>query len=710
MGYLAFKADLLSQQGKDDEARVLLEQSARGFEAARRRSAVSGLERGAGPGSSNPLPDLAVLQARLGHPDEAWRRFEESLGRGLLDELSVRRDARINAEDRKQGQALAAELEQLDRLMEAIPPVGDDPKRIEQREDFRARRARAKTALDEFSLRIDRDYGSIDGEVDTLAKIQEKLPVDTALISWLDQSPIGPRPTLPGGEHWGVVVRAKGGPHWVRLKGTGKDGAWSADDWALTKSVGETLTTRPRADAALPAECARLRAQRLDPLKPHLAADRSLGLPAARRLVVLPGSSTMALLPIEVLLNPEDRWTVSYAPSATLLTRIRERPRAAGPRSLLALGDPVFEIEKAEPRPIPDRGLLVREVVPGGNADRSRIKAGDVLRSYDGTPLNQFSDLAVVAEPGRKIPVEIWRDGRVGRYDVDPGKLNVALDRQPAPVALGEERRDSALMARARGGAEHFERLEATAFETRAIARLFRDAGHLAKELTREAVNEPDFVRMASNGELKAYSHIQLATHAVVDPASPDRSAVILSQTNLPDPIEQFLNNKPVYDGRISVREIRRGWELRADLVTLSACETARGRYAGGEGFIGFAQALLMSGTRSVCLSLWNVDDSATALLMTRFYANLLGESGRTPPMPKAEALAEAKGWLRGLGRNDVARLTADLIGGVDRGKGTPLPPAQGSKPGTEKPTTANDRPYAHPYYWAAFVLQGDAD
>src|SRR5207237_2471626 len=130
----------------------------------------------------------------------------------------------------------------------------------------------------------------------------------------------------------------------------------------------------------------------------------------------------------------------------------------------------------------------------------------------------------------------------------------------------------------------------------------------------------------------------------------PLRSAVILSQTGLPDPLEQVLNRKPVYDGRLTVREIQRGWDLKAELVTLSACETARGQYAGGEGFVGFTQALLMSGARSVCLSLWKVDDRATALLMTRFYQNLLGQrSSLDKPMPKAEALHEAKAWLRDL-------------------------------------------------------------
>ena len=57
-----------------------------------------------------------------------------------------------------------------------------------------------------------------------------------------------------------------------------------------------------------------------------------------------------------------------------------------------------------------------------------------------------------------------------------------------------------------------------------------------------------------------------------------------------------------------------------------------------------------MSGPRSVCLSLWKVDDTTTALLMQRFYANLLGRrEGLSGAIPKAEA----KAWLRGLTRSE---------------------------------------------------------
>ncbi len=205
------------------------------------------------------------------------------------------------------------------------------------------------------------------------------------------------------------------------------------------------------------------------------------------------------------------------------------------------------------------------------------------------------------------------------------------------------------------------------------------------------------------------FSFIHLATHGVIDEAIPQRSAVILTQTGLPDPLEQVMNDKPVFDGRLTVREIQRSWDLKADLVTLSACETALGRDAGGEGFVGFTQALLMSGARSVCLSLWRVNDRATSLLMTRFYRNLLGKrAGLSQGMPKAEALYEAKQWLRSLTVDQVSGELATPVRGDVRplakdGDATPPGPSA-------SPSSRGMRPYDHPYFWAAFVLVGDPD
>jgi CHAT domain-containing protein len=134
--------------------------------------------------------------------------------------------------------------------------------------------------------------------------------------------------------------------------------------------------------------------------------------------------------------------------------------------------------------------------------------------------------------------------------------------------------------------------------------------------------------------------------------------------------------------------------------VTLSGSNTGLGRYAGCEGFVGLTQALFLAGTRTVCVSLWAVEDRPTALLMARFYQDLLGKrAGLSKPMPKAEALREAKRWLRSLTVDQVDSEWADL----DRGG---VPPRKA--PSSANPSAP--RPYDHPYFWAAFVLVGDPD
>jgi CHAT domain-containing protein len=134
--------------------------------------------------------------------------------------------------------------------------------------------------------------------------------------------------------------------------------------------------------------------------------------------------------------------------------------------------------------------------------------------------------------------------------------------------------------------------------------------------------------------------------------------------------------------------------------VTLSACESGLGRQGGGEGLLGFSQAFLLAGARGVVLSLWKVDDTATTLLMQRFYQNLrCKRDGLDQPLPKAEALREAKGWLRGLTAEQIDQAVARLPK-QERG-GERQRAAAGA---------ADPRPYSHPYYWSAFILIGDPD
>lgn len=141
--------------------------------------------------------------------------------------------------------------------------------------------------------------------------------------------------------------------------------------------------------------------------------------------------------------------------------------------------------------------------------------------------------------------------------------------------------------------------------------------------------------------------------------------------------------------------------------MVLSACQTALGKKANGDGLLGFAHAFLARGARSVVLSRWKVEDGATALLMIRFYENVLGSRKGMRVMGRAVALQEAQDWLRKLSREEAERRVAGLTGGVLRGSEVEVPPiAEGKRP----VLPAGDRPFAHPFYWAAFVLVGDPD
>jgi CHAT domain-containing protein len=147
---------------------------------------------------------------------------------------------------------------------------------------------------------------------------------------------------------------------------------------------------------------------------------------------------------------------------------------------------------------------------------------------------------------------------------------------------------------------------------------------------------------------LANFKILHFAVHALSNPQFPDRAALILGR----DPKSN--------DSRLlQFREIVQ-LSLSAELVTLSACDTATGKLEGEEGIDGLTEAFLLAGAKSVVGALWNVDDSATDTLMKDFYAHLAnGED-------KASALRQAKfDYLQRLG----------------------------------------DRP---PAYWAAFTLVGD--
>src|SRR5262249_10492019 len=141
-------------------------------------------------------------------------------------------------------------------------------------------------------------------------RIQAQLPADAAWLAWVDVP--GQRHAAdPNGEHWACLVKHRGPPVWVRLPGSGAEHAWTAADDALPRQVAAALS-RPPGELAPPTLLARLTAQRLEPLGPHLEG--------VRRLVVVP-AGRMAGVPVEAL---TERYTVSYAPSGTVFARLAE--------------------------------------------------------------------------------------------------------------------------------------------------------------------------------------------------------------------------------------------------------------------------------------------------------------------------------------------------------------------------------------------------
>ncbi|MCA9729988.1 MAG: CHAT domain-containing protein, partial [Candidatus Eisenbacteria bacterium] len=216
-----------------------------------------------------------------------------------------------------------------------------------------------------------------------------------------------------------------------------------------------------------------------------------------------------------------------------------------------------------------------------------------------------------------------------------------------------------------------------------------------ATTLTGRMASEQSLSEIARERRLSTFSVLHFATHAVVDPISPQRSALVLSQADLPDPREAALSGEELVDGLVTAREIMQTWKLSADLVVLSACETALGRNVSGEGYIGFCHAFFQAGARSVIASLWKVDDEATAILMGAFYRHWLGNGERAdgdPPSLREGGAKPAEGAREhpSVAASEALRRARLELRDYRAPNGT--------------------RPFAHPCYWAGFVIFGDAE
>lgn len=190
----------------------------------------------------------------------------------------------------------------------------------------------------------------------------------------------------------------------------------------------------------------------------------------------------------------------------------------------------------------------------------------------------------------------------------------------------------------------NYPRLEYSGKEVENIASFFKK-GDVEIYLRDNATEE----NVKRTGELKKFNYVHFATHGFIDEDKPDLSSLILTQ-----------DNNSGEDGFLQATEIF-NLDLNSDLVVLSACQTGLGKLVRGEGIVGLTRAFMYAGTPSVLVSSWSVSDISTATLMGEFYKNLIkNKLGKTEALRKAQL------------------------------------------------TLMSDEKYAHPFYWAPFVLIGD--
>jgi len=151
--------------------------------------------------------------------------------------------------------------------------------------------------------------------------------------------------------------------------------------------------------------------------------------------------------------------------------------------------------------------------------------------------------------------------------------------------------------------------------------------------------------------EMSQYGIVHFATHALLNSKHPELSGIVLSLVD---------EQGRAQDGFLRLHDIY-NLDLSAELVVLSACQTALGKEAKGEGLLGLTRGFMYSGARQVMASLWKVDDSTTAEFMRYFYQGIF-RRGLKP----AAALRAAQIEMR------------------------------------------KKSQWRSPFYWAAFILQGE--
>ena len=270
--------------------------------------------------------------------------------------------------------------------------------------------------------------------------------------------------------------------------------------------------------------------------------------------------------------------------------------------------------------------------------------------------LVEWKPLSIVLSGTLYAEIKAKRGGRgesvnssfAGFGDPSFGRLKVAEENDPID--------DTRLRSLIRRGVLKWQELPYSRYEIQQIASMFESTQiFLGEQATEEQVR--------SIGENPTVVHF--ATHAYVDERFPLNSGLVLS---VPDGSRETGKN-----GFLQAWEIFEDLQLDADLVVLSACNSALGKDQGGDGLLGLTRAFQYAGARTVAATMWRVSDRATAELMVAFYKQ------RHEGKSKDEALQSAQ--------IDMVERSFSSVDGV---------------------CSFSEADWSLPYYWGSFQLYGD--
>jgi CHAT domain-containing protein/predicted negative regulator of RcsB-dependent stress response len=290
---------------------------------------------------------------------------------------------------------------------------------------------------------------------------------------------------------------------------------------------------------------------------------------------------------------------------------------------------------------------------PGQSSSNSGIRL-PLLVNHDVIMLPSLSTIALLREELRgrdltKKAVAVLADPV---FQKDDPRVKFARQVQ-ARLSKTRQRSDDQFSRQEQEGGSYetekdsplFERLPFSLQEAQTILQI------ASRQQTKQAVGFDANLKTALDPELRQYRVIHFATHAVLNNSYPELSGIVLSLVDQAGRSQNgFLRLNEIYNMNLS-----------AELVVLSACQTALGKEARGEGLIGLTRGFMYAGVPRVIASLWRVNDRATAEFMRYFYEAMFNDN---KPPSKALRAAQLKMW--------------------------------------------QSHEWQSPQYWAAFILQGE--